>query len=130
MFALLLAIALDTLPPAEAHATTTAPPPTTAPTTAAPPTTTTKATASATTSAPDAPAPKLRVLVLDLQSVGVSGDDARLLSGVVAALAAENPHVEIITGADLRRAVDLAAAKQDLGCDDATCLADLAGALD
>jgi hypothetical protein len=70
------------------------------------------------------------VLVLDLQGVGVAAEDARLITGAVAALVGENPQLDVVTGADMRQLVDISAAKQKIGCDDTGCLAELAGALD
>jgi hypothetical protein len=70
------------------------------------------------------------LLLLDLQGVGVTSEDARLITGAVAALVGENAQLDVVTGADMRQLVDISAAKQKVGCDETGCLAELAGALD
>jgi hypothetical protein len=81
-------------------------------------------------SSPAPAAARQRVLVLDLQGVGVTAEDARLITGAVAALVGENAQLDVVTGADMRQLAEVAATKQSIGCDDAGCLAELAGALD
>jgi hypothetical protein len=76
------------------------------------------------------PAARQRLLLLDLQGVGVTAEDARLITGAVAALVGENAKLDVVTGADMRQLVDISAAKQKVGCDETGCLAELAGALD
>jgi hypothetical protein len=76
------------------------------------------------------PEQKARALVLDLNPVSTSADDARLLSGVVSALVAENEQLEVLTSSDVRRMTELEASKQQMGCDESSCLAEIAGALD
>ena len=58
-------------------------------------------------------------------------DDSRLLTGLVAAAAAEDPRADVLTAADLKSALEVEADKQLLSCDAArSCLAEIAAALD
>jgi len=124
---LALALLLATQAPAPPPATTPAPPVATTPAAVVEGAPTPAATAPATST----PTPtRQRVLVLDLQGGGVAPEDARLITGAVAALVGENAQLDVVTGADMRQLVDISAAKQKIGCDDTGCLAELAGALD
>ncbi|MDP2340228.1 MAG: hypothetical protein Q8O67_04660 [Deltaproteobacteria bacterium] len=58
-------------------------------------------------------------------------EDARVMTGIVAAAAARNVAVDVLTASDLRTATDLAASQQMLGCtEQSACLAEIAAALD
>ncbi len=71
-----------------------------------------------------------RVLVMDLEAVGVPPTEASAATRVITAAAAEVDGLTIMSTADLRRLADLDANKYAVGCsDDASCVADLAGAL-
>jgi hypothetical protein len=78
--------------------------------------------------APDT-SPVRRVLVLDVEAVGVSDDDAAATTRLVASAASEVSGIEVISANELRRLAALEADKMAAGCEDATCLAELAGAL-
>lgn len=124
MLALLAAAPPGDAPPTPPDATPTA----ASPAVDAPPAGAVSATPSA-----DSPATaneRPRVLVLDLAHVGVDAEAARLVSGIVASLAAENRDINVVTSADLRAMLDLEATTQALGCDATSCLAEVAGAVD
>ncbi len=70
-----------------------------------------------------------RVLVLDVEAVGVSANDAAAATRLVAAAASEVEGVEVVSATDLRRLASLEAEKSAAGCSDNDCLAELAGAL-
>ncbi|MDP2342162.1 MAG: hypothetical protein Q8O67_14490 [Deltaproteobacteria bacterium] len=76
-----------------------------------------------------AAAPARRVLVLDIEAVGVAVDDANAVTRLVASAASEVPGVEVVSAADLRRLAALEADKMAAGCGEASCLAEIAGAL-
>jgi hypothetical protein len=120
-------------PPGPAASTTTqaAPPPTT---TTPPTTTPTKTTTTTTTTSPEAPslfaAPTVRrVLVLDVEAISVSAEDAAAATRVVAAAAGDVRGVEVVTAVELRRLAALEAERSAAGCTDESCLAEIAGAL-
>ena len=69
-----------------------------------------------------------RVLVLDLQGVGVDAETTRVVNGVLASVVSESPLIDVATSADLRALVDVSAQQQASGCDASSCLAELAGA--
>ena len=71
-----------------------------------------------------------RVLVLDLEAVGVPATEAAAATRIITGAASEAPGRVIMSTADLRRLAALEADKYSAGCmDDASCVADLAGAL-
>lgn len=71
-----------------------------------------------------------RVLVLDIEAIGVAADEAAAATRIVAAAAADVDGVEVVSANDLRRLDALQADRSAAGCDeDASCLADIAGAL-
>jgi hypothetical protein len=71
-----------------------------------------------------------RVLVMDLEAIGVPVDEASAATRVVAAAAADVDGVVVMSAAELRRLAELEGTKATAGCsDDANCLADIAGAL-
>ncbi len=76
-----------------------------------------------------AAAPTHRVLVLDVEAVGVDANDAKAATRVVAAAAADVDGVEVISADDIRRLAALEADKSAAGCTDTSCLAEIAGAL-
>ena len=73
--------------------------------------------------------PGRRVLVLDIEAIGVSADDANAATRLVASAASEVPGVEVVSASDLRRLAALEADKMAAGCEEASCLAEIAGAL-
>lgn len=70
-----------------------------------------------------------RVLLLDLSAVGIDAESVRLITGVVSSLAGECDGASVITGADLRAVLEVSAAQQASGCDEQSCLVELADAL-
>jgi len=71
-----------------------------------------------------------RVLVLDIEAIGVVADDAAAATRIVASAAADVEGVDVVSASDLRRLDALQADRSAAGCDeDASCLADIAGAL-
>ena len=72
----------------------------------------------------------VRVLVVDFAPKGkVSQDEAELLTSVVATHIANYERARALSGADVRELVALEADKQAAGCDDTSCLSEIAGAL-
>lgn len=77
---------------------------------------------------PAAPA-KTKVLVLDVKSTDLQASEVATLTSLITAKLARYQELEAVSGQDLRRLMDLEAQKQSVGCDDAGCLAEMAGAL-
>jgi hypothetical protein len=73
--------------------------------------------------------PARRVLVLDVEAVGVPADDAAAVTRLVASAASEVRGVEVVSAADLRQLAALEADKMAAGCEESSCLAEIAGAL-
>lgn len=69
-----------------------------------------------------------RLLVLNLEPVGVPSDVARSVDVLVAGAAASDS-VELIAQSDIKRLAELEANKAELGCETSSCLAEVAGAL-
>jgi len=99
-----------------------------APTATTAPAATTSASPTATATTTTATAAQ-RLLVLDLAAVGVDDNATRTITGVVSSLVDECSGVEAVTGADMRTMSSVAANRQSLGCDEASCLGELADAL-
>lgn len=59
----------------------------------------------------------------------VDSGAARLLTDAVAVALQKHDALDVLTSDDVRRAVDLEAQRQTLGCDQSSCLAEVAGAL-
>jgi len=72
-----------------------------------------------------------RVLVLDLShSDTIDNGTAKILDELLAVEVSRLPGYDVLSGADVRRLVELEAEKQAVGCtDDASCLAEIAGAM-
>lgn len=82
---------------------------------------------------PAAPAPTstaVRVMMLDLEGAGPNFGVARALGQVVAAEAAQAKGLEILSADEVRAVLQNEANKQLMGCDDASCLSELADAMD
>lgn len=73
---------------------------------------------------------RVRVMVLDLEADPRFASVRGALGAIVAAEAARVAGYEILSADDVRAALDQEAAKQLMGCDDNSCLAELAAALD
>jgi hypothetical protein len=70
-----------------------------------------------------------QLLVLELETVEVSEERARLIGGRIADTLAEQAGFETLTADDLRQIVDLAAEKELAGCDQNACLIEVANAM-
>jgi len=75
------------------------------------------------------PAPKPSVIVLDLQPTNADAQTAQLITDLVAVSLGRTKHFQVLTSEDVRSVVALEAEKHALGCDDASCLAEIAGAM-
>lgn len=83
----------------------------------------------ATPSAPPSPAAPTRVLVMDVEGVGVSADDAAAATRVIALAAGEVTGFEVMSTADLRRMLDLELERMNTGCTEESCLTEFADAM-
>jgi hypothetical protein len=72
-----------------------------------------------------------RILVLDLShSDSIDMGSVKILNELLAVEMSRQPGYDVLSGADVRRLVALEAEKQSVGCaDDASCLAEIAGAM-
>jgi hypothetical protein len=82
--------------------------------------------------APAPAPPRLKVLVLDVQSADLSDNERTTLTNLAAAQLSEDERLEVLSGEDIKQLVKLQGQAQDIGvegnCTDA-CMAELAGAL-
>src|SRR5688572_13032882 len=63
-------------------------------------------------------------------SAALDVESAAVLTGIMAAAAAEDQRVDVVTSEDLRRAIDVEAERRTMGCeDDQSCLAEIASAM-
>lgn len=70
------------------------------------------------------------ILVTDLKVTSdVSPDVGSVIGRIVTARLSKYPGAEVLSGADIRQMIELEAEKQAAGCDDASCLSEVAGAL-
>jgi hypothetical protein len=73
---------------------------------------------------------RTRVLVLDVQSDGgVPPEVARTVGRLIAARLEKRPRLDVTAAGELRALVDFEAQRIDLGCEQESCLAEIAGAL-
>jgi len=80
--------------------------------------------------APVAAAPKPKMVVLDLVAErGIEDAVVRLLNELLLTEFAKSRQYEILGGSDVRAILDVESQKAVMGCDDATCLAEIGGAL-
>lgn len=70
-----------------------------------------------------------RLLVLDLISNGVEPDVVKTVSGLLAVELSRYDALDVLTSADIRRTLELETERQMAGCDEASCLSEIAGAL-
>src|SRR5262245_49290584 len=70
-----------------------------------------------------------RILVLDFASHGVDENIAKTVTSLVAVELGKRGGLEVLSSTDVRAALDMEAARQAAGCDEQSCLAELAGAL-
>lgn len=92
-----------------------------------PPTPPTPGTADEAGAVRDASVPTL--LVLSLDTAGVSADEASILDGMIANALTGRDDIEVVTAEELRQMIELEGEKQALGCDDTSCLGEIAGAM-
>ncbi|MDP2340886.1 MAG: hypothetical protein Q8O67_08015 [Deltaproteobacteria bacterium] len=69
------------------------------------------------------------LLALALTAAAPTLDDTHLLTELIGAAAAQKAVAEVLTGEDVRRAVDLESERQTLGCSASSCLAEIANAM-
>jgi hypothetical protein len=72
---------------------------------------------------------RARVLVLDLEASGLDAQESNLINGLVTQSVSRFPQYQVISSGDVRQLVNLDADKRLLGCDQTSCLAEVAGAL-
>jgi hypothetical protein len=73
----------------------------------------------------------MRTLSMDLEHRNVSAEQAQLITGMVAVELSTYDALDVVAGADIRRAMALEGDKQSMGCSaDASCLAEIADAMD
>ena len=70
-----------------------------------------------------------KILVLDLQTTGIDVEQVKLIDELLTVEIAKRESFDVLSGADVRRMVELEAEKQAVGCEDTSCLADIAGAM-
>lgn len=71
----------------------------------------------------------VRVLVVDVRGDKLSVDERSLLGQRLTQSLAAVPGLRVLSSADLRAMLDVEAQRQAAGCDEASCLADIAGAV-
>jgi hypothetical protein len=86
--------------------------------------------------APTAPAGAIKpasnvpqLLVLNLDAIDVPPDKVSILNGRIASLLSARTDVETVTSADMQAMAQIDASKAAMGCDEASCLAEMASAL-
>jgi len=75
------------------------------------------------------PPPPPKVLILDLKSSGVDVATVKTLNGILPTIVGEVEGLDVVSGEDLTRMMELEAERQVVGCDTESCLAEIAGAL-
>jgi TolB-like protein len=75
------------------------------------------------------PPEKASVIVLDLKPTNADPETARLITDLVAVSLGRTRAFQVLTSEDVRSVVALEAEKHAMGCDDASCLAEIAGAM-
>jgi TolB-like protein len=70
-----------------------------------------------------------RLLMMDLTTTGVQDETAALVGELISVELSKFSDLEVFSGADVKRMVELEADKAAAGCEDTSCLADIAGAL-
>ncbi len=75
------------------------------------------------------PRARERVLVLDFRNDSAREDLVRIVRDSLVAHLSRSKEIDVLSSDDLRRVADLQAQKQAMGCDDSSCLAELAGAV-
>jgi hypothetical protein len=75
------------------------------------------------------PAGRVKVLVLDVETKDLRPGEVETLTSLITAHLARYPQLDVVSGADIKRLVDLEAQKQSAGCDEGSCLSEIAGAI-
>lgn len=76
-----------------------------------------------------APQEKTQLLVLDLDAVDVDKAKVSILNGRIASLLSAKSQIEAVTSSDIQAMAKLEANKAAVGCDESSCLAEIANAL-
>lgn len=71
----------------------------------------------------------MSLLALDLEPNGVSEQEVKILNALVVQALSRHRDLAVLSSADIRQMVDLAAEQQTVGCDTTSCLAEVAGAM-
>lgn len=74
-------------------------------------------------------ASKQQLLLLNLDAIDVPPDKVSILNGRVASLLSSRTDVETVTASDMQAMAQIDATKASMGCDEASCLAEVASAL-
>jgi TolB-like protein len=72
---------------------------------------------------------KPKLLVLDFRDDGVGPNIVRIVHDTLAAHVSRDDRLEVVSSEDMRRALDVESQKRALGCDEESCLAEIAEAL-
>lgn len=75
------------------------------------------------------PEGRIKVLVLDVETKDLRPGEVETLTSLITAHLARYPQLDVLSGADIKRLVDLEAQKQSVGCDEGSCLSEIAGAI-
>lgn len=78
---------------------------------------------------PGVQAPKKTLLVLELEPIEVSPSTVRVINQLVTETYSRRPELHVVAASDLQKLLELEATKSSMGCDDATCLSEIAGAM-
>ncbi len=73
---------------------------------------------------------RYRILVLSMQAKGVPGAAAETVESLITVKLSEREQLNVVSRADLAAALQVEADREVLGCNDESCLAEIAGALD
>lgn len=76
-----------------------------------------------------APAARPQLLVLNLDAIDVPSDKVSILNGRIANLLASRSDIDTVTSSDMQAMAQIDATKASMGCDEASCLAEVASAL-
>lgn len=72
---------------------------------------------------------RVKTLVLDVETKDLKPGEVETLTSLITAHLARYPQLDVMSGADIKRLVDLEAQKQSAGCDEGSCLSEIAGAI-
>jgi hypothetical protein len=89
----------------------------------------TSSPATSATSATTAAPARIKVLVLDVKSTVLNKSEIETLTSLITAHLGAYGQLDVLSGDDVKRLIDLEGQKQVIGCDQRSCLAELAGAM-